>query len=97
MFNGTTSTTFIAPRRQAIPNQSPKSEYRNPKQTQTLTLQSRNPKRARLKNFDHWKLFRISDFEFSLCFSVLGVLCVFARLIVFGFRFHQRKISNIIG
>jgi len=91
MFNRITSTKFIAPRRQAIPNQNPKSEYRNPKQPQTFTFQLRNLKRARLENFDHLKLFRISDFEFSLCFSMLGALCDFARAICFSIPFSSAK------
>jgi len=49
--------------------ENPKSEYRNPKQTQrTREIQNTNPKHPvwNLLIFEHLDLFRISDFELGL-------------------------------
>jgi hypothetical protein len=61
----------------AHPEQNPKSEAPNPKQTmikhtQTEKIQNANPDCLEHCPFDHLKLFRISDFEF-------GALSVFVR------------------
>jgi len=60
-------SNFIAYLRYDLPESNPKSEYRNPKQTQRVKSQLQNPKRARLDSsfFGHLNLFRISDFEFG--------------------------------
>jgi hypothetical protein len=60
--------------------QNPKSEYRNPKQTETRKTKIQNPKRARLEfsDFDHLNLFRISDFVLRIFF-----LDAFAGVMVF--------------
>jgi len=68
--------------------QNPKSEYRNPKQTNSQI----NPKSKKFQNpefdasrlehcsfFDHLELFRISDFEFRV-FSASHSLAAFASL-----------------
>jgi len=46
MFNRTTSTKFLA---ETPVKQNSKSEYRNPKQTETRKSEIQNPKRARLE------------------------------------------------
>jgi len=61
-------------------NQNPKSEARNPKLTETLEFEKRNPRRARLEFvfFHHLDSFRIWDFELQF---LLISRCVFAGVV----------------
>jgi hypothetical protein len=59
----------------------PKLEIRNKPKDSNPNYEFQNPKRAFLGFifFEHWKLFRISDFEFRIFQFFFGVLCAFAR------------------
>jgi hypothetical protein len=88
----------IAPRCSRIKIRIPKLEIRNKPKHSNPKIEIRNEIIWNFMHFDHLDLFRISDFRFLLLF-VLGVLCVFARIIFSAIpEFNiQLKISNIFA
>jgi hypothetical protein len=58
---------LFIPKTPRIPKQNPKSEARNPKQTETSNpkIEIRNELVWKFVLFDHLDLFRVSDFEFG--------------------------------
>jgi len=85
--------------------QNPKSEYRNPKQTQRqINLKSGksktvNPKEACLEFYQFWSFGIVSNFGPRGLFraSNLLFLAPLRESRFFRCRFHRTKISNIFG
>ncbi len=93
MFNRTTSTKFFSLRRSRMKIRISKLEIRNKPKHSNPIIEIRNEIIWNFMLFDHWDLFRFSDFGLLLLF-VLGALCPveypFHRSVIFSFKalFH---------
>ncbi len=67
MFNRTTSTKFITPRRPRAKILNPKHEIRNKPRHSNSKFEIQNEIVWNFLFFDHLDLFRTSDFEFRIC------------------------------